>query len=120
LGAGRAAARDGLKRALRILRARAGRCESVADADRRDPQGGDGATWIAFKGLAERLLAGDEGEGMKQCDAALETFLRLRRAGIGEGDGSKLFRRRRFVIGTRERRRCEQREQQKTREGAAG
>jgi hypothetical protein len=56
---------------------------------------------------------------MEQSDAALEAFLGLRRAGIGEGDGSKLFRRRRLVMGTRARRRSEQCKQQKTGQGAA-
>ena len=119
LGADGPAALDCGESTLRLFRDRADG-EGVADKHGRNSPGGDGTGRVVGKRLAERLLAGDEREGMEQRDAALETFLGLRRARIGKGDRSEPFRRSGIVMRPRGLRRPQQCKQQKTDERATG
>jgi hypothetical protein len=66
----------------------------IADQDRRDPPRGDGAGRVAVERFAERFFAGRKGEGMEERNAALETLLRFRRAGVCKGDSAEFFARR--------------------------
>ena len=67
--------------------------ERVAYQEGRDSPGGDGATRIAVERLAERSSRPTRNRTNAKGDAALKALLRLRRAGIGEGDGAELCRR---------------------------
>jgi len=90
LGADRVPALDGCSGALDAL-GRRPEGKRIADQDRRDPPRGDGAGRVAVERFAERFFAGRKGEGMEERNAALETLLRFRRAGICKGDSAEFF-----------------------------
>src|SRR2546422_11662739 len=85
-----APALDRFGRLLRLRRSRAG-SEGVADEEGRDAPSGDGATRVALKHLAKRVLAFTPPERVQQGDGAFKSRLHGGSGGIGERNGAELL-----------------------------
>ena len=92
LGANGAAAIDLRLCASRIFGSGAD-AERIAYEEGSNPPSGNRTVFITVERFPERFLAQRIGKGMQVGDAALKALLGLRRAGIGEGDGTEFDRR---------------------------